>query len=709
MDSYIRKSSKHGPPQDQLTKNLGKTIRICQLNAEGLSRAKSEYITKLLLDQKIDMAVIQETHIESEDQQRRRGKIHGFDLLGATYHRSYGVATYVRNDIENAILLNSTVTSNIHQVVTKIADITVVNAYKPPQTSWPDNVLNVSPHPAIYAGDFNSHHTAWKYRTTDENGDRLASWADSHDLHLIFDAKERNSFRSAAWNTETNPDLCFVSDNAKKRPISMSRKVLDDFPHSQHRPIVLETGIKIPIIHSTPRPRWNFGKAQWDKFAMELDKVVRWIPPKSHNYGRFGKAVITTAKKCIPRGFRKEYVPGWSDDMEQLYQEFQNNGDSEIADELLIGAWSLLRKLGSSNPPTREPPEVSADQIAAKVITLSKAPSSKQQNANIKKQLTICRQKASAHSEYAKSFSVEEVDKALENTKSGKAPGFDGIRPEFLKNCGKHTRMWLSKFYSDILLTGHIPIELKKSKIVAVLKPNKPKNVPESYRPIALLSSCYKLLERMLLNRIGPLILEHTPVEQAGFRPHRSCVDQVLSLTIHIEAGFQKQQKTTVVYVDLTAAYDTVWREGLLYKFLNVVPCSRIASLLNNMLCDRPFQIITGKNRSKIRHLNNGLPQGSVLAPVLFNLYISDIPHTTSTKFGHADDLALAIRSKTIEEANGLLSENLSVLGKYFANWRLIPNMNKTEVSCFHLNNNTGRHDFCNTSQLQNFFIKICF
>ncbi|XP_030753839.1 uncharacterized protein LOC115880697, partial [Sitophilus oryzae] len=210
------------------------------------------------------------------------------------------------------------------------------------------------------------------------------------------------------------------------------------------------------------------------------------------------------------------------------------------------GAWSLLRKLGSSNPPTREPPEVSADQIAAKVITLSKAPSSKQQNANIKKQLTICRQKASAHSEYAKSFSVEEVDKALENTKSGKAPGFDGIRPEFLKNCGKHTRMWL---------------------------------------------------KRMLLNRIGPLILEHTPVEQAGFRPHRSCVDQVLSLTTHIEAGFQKQLKTTVVYVDLTAAYDTVWREGLLYKFL-VVPCSRIASLLNNML-DEGRQALPNNNRKK--------------------------------------------------------------------------------------------------------------
>ncbi|KAG5873285.1 hypothetical protein JTB14_002952 [Gonioctena quinquepunctata] len=84
-----------------------------------------------------------------------------------------------------------------------------------------------------------------------------------------------------------------------------------------------------------PRPRLKRGKDQWDKFAAQLDKVVRWIPPVSSNYNRFAKAIITTAKKYIPRGFRREYVPGWNAETEQIYQEFQNSGDSEIADELL--------------------------------------------------------------------------------------------------------------------------------------------------------------------------------------------------------------------------------------------------------------------------------------------------------------------------------------------------------------------------------------
>ncbi|VEN43210.1 unnamed protein product [Callosobruchus maculatus] len=109
------------------------------------------------------------------------------------------------------------------------------------------------------------------------------------------------------------------------------------------------------------------------------------------------------------------------------------------------------------------------------------------------------------------------------------------------------------------------------------------------------------------------------------------------------------------------------------------------------MLCDRPFQVITGDSRSKMRHLNYGLPQGSVLAPVLFNLYISDIPNTISKKFMYADDIALAARSNTIEEGSSILSEDLSVMGRYFADWRLIPNMMKTEVLCFHLNNKQAR------------------
>lgn len=81
------------------------------------------------------------------------------------------------------------------------------------------------------------------------------------------------------------------------------------------------------------------------------------------------------------------------------------------------------------------------------------------------------------------------------------------------------------------------------------------------------------------------------PVEQVGFRNGRSCSDLVLFLTTHFETSFEKCLKTAVTFIDVTAAYDTVWREGLFYKLLKVVPCLKTCNLINNFLTNRLFQV----------------------------------------------------------------------------------------------------------------------
>jgi len=93
-----------------------------------------------------------------------------------------------------------------------------------------------------------------------------------------------------------------------------------------------------------------------------------------------------------------------------------------------------------------------------------------------------------------------------------------------------------------------------------------PKSGGKSYRPISLLSTCYKLLGRLVLHRVSPEVDKLLSPEQAGFRRNRSTCEQVAALTTHIENGFQRQLKTGAVFLDLTAAYDTVWHTGLLCK-----------------------------------------------------------------------------------------------------------------------------------------------
>jgi len=239
-----------------------------------------------------------------------------------------------------------------------------------------------------------------------------------------------------------------------------------------------------------------------------------------------------------------------------------------------------------------------------------------------------------------------------------------------------------------------LPKLFKKTKIIAILKPGKLSTDASHYCPISLLSTTYKILERLILNRIQPEIEKILPVEQAGFRTNRSCAEQVFVLTTLIEKGFQYNLKTNVAFIDLTAAYDTVWRHGLLYKLANVISCKKILTLVENMLTNRRFQVFMGDKKSRWRISSDGLPQSSVLAPTLFNLYIHDLPITSSFKFQYADDIALAYQCKDMGAGSEMLTKDLKIMSDYFYKWRLNPNPSKTEVWAFHLYNRQADGEF---------------
>ena len=206
--------------------------------------------------------------------------------------------------------------------------------------------------------------------------------------------------------------------------------------------------------------------------------------------------------------------------------------------------------------------------------------------------------------------------------------------------------------------------------------------------PISLLCIPCKIVERLIYHRISPVIDPQLPQEQAGLRPGPTTLDQVAKLTSDIEQAFDGNLKGGAVFVDLTAAYDTVWCRGLILKLLRMLPNRFISELITN----HSVVVKTSDGQhSRLKRINNGVPQGSVLSPLLFNLYIADLLETNSKKYGYADDLALLKVHQdwnTIEET---LTQDMSILSSWLKQWRLKLSEAKTVSSTFHLNNREAK------------------
>ena len=183
---------------------------------------------------------------------------------------------------------------------------------------------------------------------------------------------------------------------------------------------------------------------------------------------------------------------------------------------------------------------------------------------------------------------------------------------------------------------------------------------PKSYQPITLLCVPCKILERLIYSRVEPSIDPLLPKEQTGFRRGKSTVDQVVLLMQNIEGSFETKKKAGTVLADLTAAYDTVWHR-LTCKLLRLLPDKHMVRMVMEFIRNQSFTLTTGKSKqSRLRRLENGVPQGSVLAPLLFNIYTYDLPSMISRMFAYADDLALLHSSGNWKDLEGTLSQDTS-------------------------------------------------
>lgn len=275
------------------------------------------------------------------------------------------------------------------------------------------------------------------------------------------------------------------------------------------------------------------------------------------------------------------------------------------------------------------------------------------------------------------------MKKELLFLKVNKAPGHDNIRNVAAKNAGRKMIVALTYILNACFMLSYFPNEWKKAIAVPVPKSGKPRNSPGSYRPISLLPVFGKIFERLILARLKRHLDQSDilPEFQFGFRAFHSTCHQIHRVVSVIRSEFSKKHSTGLVLLDLQAAFDSVWHNGLIFKMIKYGFDEHIIKLVHSFLSDRLFAVKIGSSRSRWCSVPAGVPQGAVISPTLFNIYMSDIPTSPFTILAqYADDLAVMASSRGASYVLSRLQKFIDKFSKFCTDWKLKINPTKTEA-----------------------------
>jgi hypothetical protein len=281
-------------------------------------------------------------------------------------------------------------------------------------------------------------------------------------------------------------------------------------------------------------------------------------------------------------------------------------------------------------------------------------------------------------------FTPTEIRKTINTLSSHKAPGYDLITGALLKHLPRKAIVFITTLYNGILRLCHIPVQWKYAQIIMIPKPGKPPTDIQSYRPISLLPLLSKVFERLLLTRLQETLTTDTlPTHQFGFRAHHSTIQQCHRIVNEIKESIEGRKVCTSVFLDIHQAFDKVWHKGLLYKLKKNLP-DQLYLILKSYLTERYFQVRIEDELSDYHLAQAGVPQGSVLGPLLYLIFTADVPLTDNTLIAtFADDTAIMSSDHDPAVATHKLQLHLNLIQNWMDRWKIAINPTKSAQVTF--------------------------
>lgn len=707
-------------------------LKVVSWNADGLSNKVSE-LKYFLTNNNVDIMFIDELKFQQGQVINVRGYVSYIKLRPNS--RFGGVGVLVRDCLPHVITKNNSLSSIEHIILTLQNNISLIGVYNSPRNEFTETcLLNLfkTSNKVILIGDLNARHTVWNCHLNNKNGRTLNNFLQGHLDCVLLHTNEHTHFPDNQM-TPTTIDIAVT-----KNVSNVSSLVVTADLNSDHNPIHL-TLYNVPN-QPTRRTTTTYKDSNWQLYRSFINRelVMRSTieqPQELEDTLKSFTGLIQRAKEKVAKSFkitRQEQIPefiikiikernkfrkrwqrfGQQSDkftMKQLntqikskIQEFRNNTwntklrNLDPQDNSLWKMSKLLRKKYEPMPPFKDNLKTyftdreKADLLVnhfEKVHRIEESSLTEQ-----KKIESIIRQKL-ANTVKIPSQDLKwllttpgEVLAEIKKLSVNKAPGSDEIHNILIKNLPLKAIVQFMYIINAIIKLCHWPAQWKHAQVVPIRKVGKDPTDFKNYRPVSLLSTLGKTTERLILKRINKIsnkLNTHDP-HQFGFKEKHSTTQQVARIATDVIEGFKKKNTTVMVLLDIEKAFDRVWQEGLLYKMNIAGYPDYMLQLISSYLTNRTMSVKINNSKSPKRQIAAGVPQGSVLGPKLFIIYMQDMPQFPNTKLSlFADDTAIYARSHYAQAANYLLQCHTSKIEKFFNTWKIKINAQKTEQIVF--------------------------
>ena len=638
-----------------------------------------------------------------------------------------GLIIYIHKTIQFQTLPDIRSDGHTEYLGILVGDTNIINIYIPPVTSctsgFKPNIQAILPQGnSLVLGDFNAHDPLWHSSLQDQRGLDIAETIGNSNYGVLND---NSPTRLPSNGNATSPDISLTSISLMN---SIEWKTMTNLG-SDHLPIIIKINTRISPIKSDFRNFINFEKADWNKFTSITEERFENLAEPANGWNvhtaekQFRSIINKAAKKTIPGGRIKNIIPEIPSATAAKIKRrddirANNPQDPEIAN---LNRDIYIETSQHRKNKWREKVEGIGKSCSTKLFKLiknlngkgsdsgnqairfkGKYLSSAKDIANgFNKQYTsVVKHKSSRQSRIITRnikknklddeviFSYQDTDKAIKSCKASKAAGPDNISNLHLKHLGPNGIAFLTNIFNISTRTSTIPDIWKKSVVIPLLKPNKPSNVSDSYRPVSLLCPAIKILERLLLPTLTEKL--EVPVFQHGFRKSHSTVTALNEFNTQVATGFnqtrsKRPDRTVLLQIDLSKAFDMVNHDKLLKDLedTNLPPC------LKRWFCcylkGRQSTVNFRNQTSKHRNIRAGVPQGAVTSPILFNFYLRNLPKPPDNiqVVQYADDISIYATGKLIQSLANAINEYIPKVLEFLEERELQVSPTKSTVTLF--------------------------